>query len=135
VVRYAAHCVKRPCDVLAAQGKNVGLIIDYFEGESLEDLEDLNYHNIRTHVWPKFYQNDNTFQELINSENLGIISNDAIKNSLMNLHLRYKKMKSEEDLGPHQSGHRRPVGFREYNARCRRLRVIIDRSRPPRPAT
>jgi len=72
-------------------------IISYFEGKPLEDLEDFNYHNIHTHLWQKFYQNDNTFQELINSGNLGIISNDAIKDSLMDLQLLYKKMKSDED--------------------------------------
>jgi len=72
-------------------------IISFFEGKPLEDLEDFNYHNIHTHLWQKFYQNDNTFQELINSGNLGIISNDAIKDSLMDLQLLYKKMKSDED--------------------------------------
>jgi len=63
----------------------------------LDDLEDFNYHNIHVQLWQKFYQNNNTFQELVNSGNLGIISNNEIKNELMDLELLYKKMKSNED--------------------------------------
>ena len=72
-------------------------MIDYFEGAPLDDLEDFNYHNIHVQLWQKFYQNNNTFQELVNSGNLGIISDNDIKNALMDLELLYKKMKSNED--------------------------------------
>lgn len=72
-------------------------IIEYFEDRPLEDLEDFNYHNINVHTWQRFYQNNNTYQELINSGNLGIISNDKIKRSLMDLELLYMKMKADED--------------------------------------
>ena len=48
-------------------------------------------------IWQKFYQNNNTFQELLNSGNLALISNDSIKNILLDLESLYKKMKSEED--------------------------------------
>ena len=83
--------------VRSSRVESAGNIIEYFDGKPLEDLEDFNYHNIHTHLWQKFYQNNNTFQELINSGNLGIISNHAIKDSLMDLQLLYKKMKSDED--------------------------------------
>lgn len=77
--------------------KSARRMIEYFEGAPLDDLEDFNYHNIHVQLWQKFYQNNNTFQELVNSGNLGIISDYEIKNALMNLELLYKKMKSNED--------------------------------------
>ena len=77
--------------------KSARKMIEYFEGAPLDDLEDFNYHNIHVQLWQKFYQNNNTFQELVNSGNLGIISNNEIKNELMDLELLYKKMKSNED--------------------------------------
>jgi hypothetical protein len=72
-------------------------IIEYFEGKPLEDLEDFAYHNIHVHLWQKYYQNNNTFQDLVNSGNFGIIKSEAIKNRLLDLELLYKKMKSSED--------------------------------------
>ena len=42
-------------------------------------------------------QDNNTFQELVNSGNLALISSDAIKKSLFDIESIYKKMKSEED--------------------------------------
>ena len=39
----------------------------------------------------------NTFQELVNSGNLAMISNTKIKNQLLDIDSLYKKMKSEED--------------------------------------
>ena len=49
------------------------------------------------HLFQKYYQNNNTFQELVNSGNLGIITDNKIKNGLLDLELLYKKMKSSED--------------------------------------
>jgi hypothetical protein len=72
-------------------------VLEYFEGKPLDDLADFNYHNIHVHLWQKYYQNNNTFQQLVNSGNLAIIRNESIKNELMNLELLYKKMKSDED--------------------------------------
>ncbi|NCF74446.1 MAG: hypothetical protein GWP67_13195 [Gammaproteobacteria bacterium] len=72
-------------------------MVRYFEGEPVEKLEDFVYHNIHVQLWQKFYQNNNTYQELVNSGNLGILSNAAIKRELLDLELLYKKMKSDED--------------------------------------
>jgi hypothetical protein len=72
-------------------------MIGYFDGAPIESLEEFSYHNVHVQLWKKFYQNNNTFQELVNSGSLGIISDDAIKNTLMDLELLYKKMKSDED--------------------------------------
>lgn len=84
-------------DVRRSRIASAERIIEYFEGKPLEDLEDFAYHNIHVHLWQKYYQNNNTFQELVNSGNFGIIRSDAIKNRLLDLELLYKKMKSSED--------------------------------------
>ena len=52
---------------------------------------------VNVYTWQKFFQIDNTFQELTNSGNLSLISNDSIKNSLLNLETLYKKLKYEEE--------------------------------------
>lgn len=72
-------------------------MLGYFDGTPVDDPSDFAYHNVHVHVWQRFYQNNNTYQELINSGNLGIISNEAIKGALMDLELMYLKMKAEED--------------------------------------
>jgi len=43
-----------------------------------------------------YYQSNNTYQELINSGNLALISNDYIKDMLLDVELLYQKLKSEE---------------------------------------
>lgn len=72
-------------------------IIDHFEGKPIEDYSAFNADGMKIYTWQKFYQNNNTFQELVNSGNLSLISNDSIKNILLNIESLYKKMKSEED--------------------------------------
>jgi len=39
--------------------------------------------------WQKFWQNNNTFQELVNSGNLALISNDTIKKKLLDIESLY----------------------------------------------
>jgi len=89
--------LERFLDVRRSRISSAERIIEYFEGKPLEDLTDFAYHNIHVHLWQKYYQNNNTFQELVNSGNFGIISSEAIKNNLLDLELLYKKMKSSED--------------------------------------
>ncbi len=72
-------------------------IIEYFEGKPIKDFTAFNADGMNIYTWQKFYQNNNTFQELVNSGNLSLISNDSIKNHLLNIESLYKKMKSEED--------------------------------------
>lgn len=72
-------------------------ILDYFNGRPVEDLQDFSYHNVHVQTWQRYYQNINTFQELINSGNFGIIASDEIKSALMDLDLHYEKMKGDED--------------------------------------
>jgi hypothetical protein len=72
-------------------------MLEYFNGRPLEDLGDFNYHNINVHLVVRYYQNINTYEELVNSGNLGLISSQAIKNGLMDLGLLYEKLKGDED--------------------------------------
>jgi hypothetical protein len=72
-------------------------ILEHFEGKPVEDFSSFNADGVNIYSWQKFYQSNNTFQELVNSGNLAIISNDEIKNVLLNIESLYKKMKSEED--------------------------------------
>jgi hypothetical protein len=72
-------------------------ILEHFEGKPITDPSAFNALGISIYSWQKFYQSNNTFQELLNSGNLAIIANDSIKNMLLNIESLYKKMKSEED--------------------------------------
>jgi len=81
-----------------SQTESAKVILDYFENRKpLDNLDDFNMHAVNVYTWQKFFQIDNTFQELTNSGNLSIISNDSIKNGLLNLETAYKKLKYEED--------------------------------------
>ena len=72
-------------------------ILEHFEGKPISDISAFNADGVNIYSWQKFYQSNNTFQELVNSGNLAIISNDEIKNVLLNIESQYKKMKSEEE--------------------------------------
>jgi hypothetical protein len=67
-------------------------ILAHFEGKPLDDLSAFNADGVSIYSWQKFYQSNNTFQELLNSGNLAIISNDEIKNILLNIEAHYKKI-------------------------------------------
>jgi len=72
-------------------------IIEHFEGKPIEDFDAFNALGVPIYSWQKFYQQNNTFQELVNSGNLSLIKNDQIKNMLMDIESLYKKTKGEED--------------------------------------
>ena len=72
-------------------------IIAHIEGEKIIDMEEFNALAVPIYNWQKFHQNNNTFQELVSSGNLALISNDSIKNMLLDIETLYKKLKSEED--------------------------------------
>lgn len=77
--------------------ESANIILEHFEGKPLTDLSEFSMHTIKIYTWRKFFQNNNTFQELVNSGNLALISNDSIKTILLNMELLYKIMKDEED--------------------------------------
>ncbi|MCA0133793.1 DUF6090 family protein [Winogradskyella alexanderae] len=72
-------------------------IIAHYEGQPIEDLKAFSRKTIDIYTWQKFSQINNTFQELMNSGNLALISNDSIKGILLNMESLYKSLKSEEE--------------------------------------
>ncbi len=71
-------------------------IIEHYEGKPIEDLKDFSFKTVNIYTWRKFSQINNTFQELTNSGNLALISNDSIKSVLLNMETLSKLMKGEE---------------------------------------
>lgn len=78
------------------QIESANIVLDYYEGKPLTDLADFSRNCLNVYIWHKFYQNNNTFLELTNSGNLALLSNDSIKNDLLNLDALYKELKGEE---------------------------------------
>jgi hypothetical protein len=72
-------------------------LVGYFEGVPITDYNAYNQDSVGIYSWKKFYLSDNTFQELVNSGGMDVISNSRIKNQLLDIESLYKKMKSEED--------------------------------------
>lgn len=87
----------RYLDVRAESIESAKRIIEHFEGKPITDYSAFNAEGVEIYNWQKFWQTNNTFQELVNSGNLALISNDAIKKSLFDIESIYKKMKSEEE--------------------------------------
>ncbi len=72
--------------------KSAKSILQYFEGEKAINYLDFNKQSINIMIWFPFEQNDNTFQELINSGKLSILSNKKIKNALQNIKSSFNKI-------------------------------------------
>ena len=66
--------------------------LKYYSGEAELDLDDFNYHSINIMIWFPFTQHDNTYQELLNSGNLAIISEKRIKNGLQNMQVGFSNI-------------------------------------------
>ena len=79
-----------------ARTTSAKIVLEYFNGKPLTDFDEFNRNAVNVYTWQEFFQIDNTFQELTNSGNLSIISNDSIKNNLFNLETLYQKLKYEE---------------------------------------
>jgi hypothetical protein len=76
---------------------SANIVLEHFEGKPLTDLSAFSEHTFNIYTSRMFFQNNNTFQELLNSGNLALISNHAIKTILLNMELLSKKMKYEEE--------------------------------------
>lgn len=72
-------------------------VVEHYNGKPITDWNEFNKHTIDVYTWQKFYPTDNTFQELMNSGNFAIISNDSIKDELLTVNNIYKKLKYTED--------------------------------------
>ncbi len=55
-------------------------------------LDEFNLHNLNVQIWYPFKKNDISYQELINSGNLGIITNVTIKNILIKMQLVFEQI-------------------------------------------
>ncbi len=84
-------------DIRTKRVASANNVIEHFEGKPLTNLNEFNNAIVNIYTWRKFYQINNTFQELTNSGNLALISNDSIKNTLLNIETLYKKLKYEEE--------------------------------------
>jgi len=89
--------IKNYIDIRTKRITSANNVIEYFEGKPLTNLNEFNSDIVNIYTWRKFYQINNTFQELTNSGNLALISNDSIKNTLLNIETLYKKLKYEEE--------------------------------------
>lgn len=67
-------------------------LLQYYNKAARFDLNDFNFHAINVMIWYPFKQHDNTYQELLNSGNLAILSDKAIRNGLQNMQVGYKKI-------------------------------------------
>ncbi len=68
------------------------IALEHFNGKPVENIQMFNFHTFNVGIWQEFQRNNNTFLELLNSGNLTIISNDSIKNGLLNLDLIHKEI-------------------------------------------
>ncbi len=72
-------------------------ILDHFNGKPITDVSAFNADGISIYSWQRFYLVENSYQELVGSGNLALLSNHAIKNQLLDIQALYHKMKGEED--------------------------------------
>jgi hypothetical protein len=72
-------------------------MLEHFNGKPVIDYDAFNLLPVSIYGWQKFYQSNNTFKDLLNSGNLSLISNESIKNNLMDIESLHIKMKNEED--------------------------------------
>ncbi|MBC8367628.1 hypothetical protein H8E52_09485 [bacterium] len=77
--------------------EDASIVIGHLEGVPIADLSDFNRRCIRNYEWRRFAQINFTFEELISSGNLALISSTRIKSSLLRLESAYTANKAEED--------------------------------------
>jgi hypothetical protein len=67
-------------------------VLKYFNGDLELDLDDFNRHSLSIMIWFPLNQHDNSYQELLNSGNLAILSAKRIKNGLQNMQVDFKNI-------------------------------------------
>ena len=67
-------------------------LLDFYNETTPLDLNEFNFHSLNVMIWFPFKQHDNTYQELLNSGNLAIISDKVIRNGLQNMQVGYKNI-------------------------------------------
>ncbi|SEQ07110.1 hypothetical protein SAMN05421824_1080 [Hyunsoonleella jejuensis] len=72
--------------------KSSDSILEFFNKTKVFDVVAFNRQGLNVMIWYPFEQHNNTYQELLNSGNLSIISNKAIKDSIQNMQASFKKI-------------------------------------------
>jgi len=72
---------------------SVEAILDFFNEKRPLDINEFNFHCLTVMGWSPFEQHDNTYQELLNSGKLSILSNKTIKDSLQNMQTNFKSIR------------------------------------------
>lgn len=67
-------------------------ILEFFNNTKPLNLDAFNRYGLDVMVWYPFEQHDNTYQELLNSGNLSIISNKEIKDHIQNMQTSFKRV-------------------------------------------
>lgn len=89
--------IERYLTVKESSIESANIVIDFFEGKPMRDLAYFNYHNLKVQIWNPYMYINNTYQELVNSGNFAIISDDSIKTLLLNLEADYQYIQFVED--------------------------------------
>ena len=84
--------LERYIDIRESIVNSAQIALEHFNGKPIENIQMFNFHTFNVGIWQEFQRNNNTFLELLNSGNLTIISNDSIKNGLLNLDLINKNI-------------------------------------------
>lgn len=92
-----AEVFEKSIDQKKSAIESANIIIGFFEGDSIPNFDYFNLHNLNVQIGNPLTYNNNTYQELINSGNLAIISNESIKNSLLNMESIYKEIQFWEN--------------------------------------
>jgi uncharacterized protein DUF6090 len=70
----------------------VDSLLVYFNNPQLLNINTFNYYNLIILEWYPFIQHSNTYDELLNSGNLTMISNKEIKNELQNIQKKFESI-------------------------------------------
>ena len=68
------------------------VLLDFYNENKELDLQDFNSNALNVMIWFPFIQHDNTYQELLNSGNLAMISNKDIKTGLQDMQVGFSNV-------------------------------------------
>jgi Family of unknown function (DUF6090) len=87
----------RSIDRYNRAGRSAEVMISYFEGAPITNMDSLNFHTMEVLYWDPFVRNNSTLREMISSGSLGILSDDSLKSELLQMELRYDKIDGAQE--------------------------------------
>lgn len=87
----------RSIDRYSRAGRSAEVMISYFEGAPITNMDSLNFHTMEVLYWDPFVRNNSTLREMISSGSLGILSDDSLKAELLQMELRYDKIDGAQE--------------------------------------